>query len=103
MESWTEIARERGVVGPVEITAARIQRGWSACDHMIDDRPADRLVGTRHRCVADAVRAATRAEGPWSSALWLTVRDRDGRSWCLDTSPPVPGRRVCRMVEDAAG
>lgn len=59
--NWTTTARERGIAGRVTITSAHIERGWSSCDYLIDDAPARALVGRGYRCVADAMRAATRA------------------------------------------
>lgn len=96
--NWTTTARERGIAGRVTITAAHVERGWSTRDHLIDDSPADQLVGRRFRCVADAMRAATRAEGRWSHAVRVTLRDRDGRLWDATTAPEVPGRRADRLV-----
>lgn len=96
---WTTRAKAKGLTGRVKIIDAHIQRGWSSCDHMIDDAPANALIGRDFRCLADAMIAASKAEGKFSSAITVTLTDRSGATWKANTAPRIPGRDYCPLRE----
>ena len=78
----------------VVILDAWNQRGWSHCDHLINDEPLKQLVGQAYRCVSAMRRACERRESPWTQAITVIYRDDKGRRWQLDTSGDfeIPGR-----------
>ena len=42
----------------ITITKARQARGYSSCDHLLDDSPLDSMIGRSYRDLAAAARAA---------------------------------------------
>jgi hypothetical protein len=83
------------------IINARNQRGWSRCDHLIDDAPLAELVGSRHRSIEAARKALVKRESRFTSAIIFEVRDDRGRRYRVDTSARlgIPGRSVSYLSE----
>ena len=49
--------------------------------------------------LADAMIAASKAEGKFSSAITVTLTDRSGATWKASTAPRIPGRDYCPLRE----
>jgi hypothetical protein len=77
------------------------QRGWSHCDHLINDEPLKQLVGQCYRSPSVMRRALERRESRWTQAITAIYRDDQGRRWQLDTSGyfEIPGRDVAPITE----
>jgi hypothetical protein len=83
------------------IISACNQRGWSSCDHLIDDAPLAELVGRSYRTIEHARRAVDAREDRFTSATTFEVRDGSGKSYRVDTSARlgIPGRSVPYVTE----
>lgn len=80
--------------GAVVLVSCYTQRGWSSCDHTIDDSGAAEVEGREYPSAAKALAAAVCAcEGPYLfvELLW-TSGPRAGEVWTIGTEPRMPGR-----------
>lgn len=82
------------------IINAYTQRGWDACDHLIDDSRLDEIVGQSYSNRANMLRAA-RARADRRGFVAVEYRDSaSGETWLIGDEPNLPGRpRLCRRVE----
>jgi len=80
------------------------QRGWSACDHLIDDSEIqERMIGREYRSYRGMIQATRRLE---SRLGYSTVEYQfEGRRYRVGTEPSLPGRpnRGPREIVDGAG
>jgi len=83
---------------PILIERAWTQRGWSSCDHMIDDSAIDRCVGRTYRTPAEALRAAARLADDlgFAAIVWRDLRTGRVERWGAE--PSLPGRERMRDV-----
>lgn len=82
------------------ITNAYTQRGWSSCDHLIDDSRMAEIVGREFKTLAGAMRAArARAHRLGFAAIEYIIVET-GERWLRGDEPALPGRApLCRRLE----
>ena len=98
--SYPRRRRPRGPrAAPIQLTRAWTQRGWSSCDHLIDDSRLAEIIGRSYTTVAHAARAArARADRRGFVAFEYSLA---GRRYQYDDSAllGIPGRRVPLITE----
>ena len=74
----------------IKITDARIARGYSSYDHLLDDQPLAAIIGREYRTLASAARDAGRAlrgtqDRRCGSPQVVCLYDESGNGWRLWT------------------